>query len=47
MNDAWNVTQYREQDVDQEIRIATPLEEDTKRRKENGETVRILDSSDG
>lgn len=32
-----NVTQDGQQDVDEEVGIATALEEDTERRKEDGE----------
>jgi len=37
VDDAWNVPQYCQEDVDEEVGIATALEEDTKRREENGE----------
>ena len=37
MDDPWDVTQYREEDVDQEIGVATTLEKDTDGGKENGE----------
>lgn len=29
MDDTWDVAQYREEDIDQKIGIATTLEEDT------------------
>ena len=37
MNDTRNVTQNCEEDVDQEIRIAAALKEDTKRWEDDGE----------
>lgn len=37
MDDTRNVTQYCQEDVDQEVGIATALEEDTERRKDDGE----------
>ena len=37
MYDTWNVTQYCQEDVDEEVGIATALEEDTKGRKNDGE----------
>ena len=37
MDDARNVTQYRQKDIDEEVGIATALEEDTKGRKDDGE----------
>jgi len=37
MDDAGNVTQDGEEDVDEEVRIATALKEDTERRDEDGE----------
>lgn len=37
MDDARNVTQYREKDVDQEIGIAATLEEHAQRWEEDGE----------
>ena len=37
MDDTWNVTQYREKDIDQEIRIAAAFEEHTERWQEDGE----------
>lgn len=36
MNDTRDVTQYREEDVDQQIRAAATLEEDTERWEEDG-----------
>lgn len=36
VDDSRNVTQNREEDVDQEIRVAAALKEDTERRKEDG-----------
>jgi hypothetical protein len=36
VDDARNVTQDREQDVDEEIGIATSLKEDTERREDDG-----------
>lgn len=37
MNDTWDVTQDREEDVDEKIRIAAALKEDTQRWEEDGE----------
>lgn len=37
MNDTWDVAQYSEKDVDQEVRIAATFEEDAKRWQYNGE----------
>ena len=37
MDDSRNVTQYGQEDVDEEVGIATALEEDTKRRENDGE----------
>lgn len=37
MNDAGNVTKDGQQDVDEEVSTAAALEEDTKRRKDDGE----------
>ncbi|KAM0805699.1 hypothetical protein BDR22DRAFT_299087 [Usnea florida] len=37
MDDTRNITQYCQENVDEEIGIATALEENTKRREENGE----------
>ena len=37
MDDTRNVTQYRQEDVDEKVGIATALEEDTKGRKDDGE----------
>lgn len=37
MDDTWNVTQYCQEDVDEEVGIATALEEDTKWREDDGE----------
>lgn len=36
MDDTRNVTQNREEDVDQEVRVAAALKKDTERRKEDG-----------
>lgn len=36
VNDAGNVSKNRQQDVDQEIRTASTLEEDTKRWQDDG-----------
>lgn len=36
MNDTRNVTQNGQQDVDEQVRVATTLEEDTKRWEEDG-----------
>lgn len=37
VNDTWNVAQYSEKDVDQEIGIAATFEEHAKRWQQNGE----------
>lgn len=37
MNDPWNVAQYCEKNVDQEVGIAATFEEDAKRWQDNGE----------
>ena len=37
MDDTRNITQYCQENVDEEIGIATALEENTKRREEDGE----------
>lgn len=37
MDDTWDVAQYREENVDQKVGIATPLEEDTNWWQEDGE----------
>ncbi len=37
MDDARDITQYRQEDVDEEVGIATALEEDTDGRQEDGE----------
>ena len=37
VDDTRNVTQYRQEDVDEEVGIATALEEDTKGREDDGE----------
>lgn len=37
MDDTRNITQYCQEDVDEEVGIATALEENTKRREEDGE----------
>lgn len=37
MNDTWNVTQNRQADVDEQVRIAATLQEDTERREDDGE----------
>jgi len=37
VNDTGNITQNRQEDVDEEIGIASTLEEHTERRDENGE----------
>lgn len=36
MNDSWNVSQYCEENVDEEISVAASFEKDTKRRQEDG-----------
>jgi hypothetical protein len=36
MDDTRDVTEDGEQDVDEEISVASPLEEDTQRREDNG-----------
>lgn len=49
MNDTWNVAQYCEKDVDQEIGIAATFEEDAKRWQDHGEddfaNVAVIDQS--
>lgn len=37
MDDTWNVPQYCQEDIDEEVGIATALEEDTKWWKDDGE----------
>ena len=37
MDDTRDVAQYRQEDVDEEVGIATPLKENTKRWDEDGE----------
>lgn len=37
MNDAWDVAQYRQENVDEEVCIASTLKEDSKRWDEDGE----------
>lgn len=37
MNDTRDVTQYREEDVDQQIRATAPLEENAERWEDDGE----------
>ena len=37
VNDTWNVAQYSEKDVNQEIGIAATFEENAKRWQQNGE----------
>ena len=37
MNDAGNVTQYREENVDEKVCTASSLKEDTNRRKDDRE----------
>lgn len=37
MNDTWNVAQYGEKDVDQEVGIAATFEEDAQRWQDDGE----------
>lgn len=37
MNDPWNVAQYCEENVDQEVGIAATFEKDAKRWQDNGE----------
>ena len=37
VDDTWDVAQYSEKDVDQEIGIAATFEENTKRWQQNGE----------
>ena len=37
MDDTRNITQYCQENVDEEVGIATALEENTKRREEDGE----------
>lgn len=37
VNDSWNVTQDGQQDVDEEVGIASALEEDTERWQHDGE----------
>ena len=36
VNDTWNVTQNRKTDVDEQVRIAAALEEDTEGREDDG-----------
>lgn len=37
MDDTWDVTQYRQEDVDEEVGIASALKEDTEGWQEDGE----------
>ena len=37
MDDAWDVAEYGEEDIDKKVGVAPPFKEDTERREEDGE----------
>lgn len=37
MDDTWDVAQYRQKDIDEEVGIASAFEENTERREDDGE----------